>query len=152
VTFQSVCDAWMTELTVHIPGLSDATQHLYESWSSAAVADSTPGRHIAVWPEGDPESRRQFTTDGADEVTASYQVMVWEGATAATTRVAEDIDAAAAWLALYEEVKGRFYLKANLGLGDTGSDVHYEGGKFDQKADKRVFAIRFTKRAFQSFT
>lgn len=152
MVYQSVCDQWMTELTTHISDLGDATQHLYASWSSAAVADSAPGLHIAVWPEGDPDVATQYATDGTDEVVTSYQVQVWQGATAEATRVYDDDDANRAWLALYEAVKARFYLRANLGLGDTGSKVHYEGGKFDTLGDKRVFAIRFTKRRFETFS
>jgi hypothetical protein len=152
LTFASVCDAFLLDLTTSVSGLSDATQHRYASWSSAAVADTTPGRHIAVWPEGDPETRQGATSDGMDLVTTSYQVMVWEGATSEATRVYDDDDANAAWLALYEAVKARMYVRTNQGLGDTGSTLNYEGGKLDRVGDKRVFAVRFTKRRYESYT
>ena len=150
MVFQSVVDAWLLELQ-DVAGLEDATQHRYSSWSSAAIADSTPGRHIAVWPEADPEVRRGFTTDASDEVLTSYIIQVWEGATAEATRVFEDDDANAEWLALYEAVEDRLYLKSNLAIGDAGSITNYMGGKFDQVGDKRVFALRFIKTHTKSF-
>jgi hypothetical protein len=151
VTFRSVVDAWFLELN-DVPGLEDATTHRYASWSSNAIADTTPGRHLAIWPESQPEVRKGMTTDYSDEVTTTYAITVWEGATAEMERVFDDDDHNAAWLALFEAVRARLYLKANLAIGDAGSDIHYLAGAFDRIADKRFFVIRFTKRNYLSFT
>jgi hypothetical protein len=152
MTLQSVCDAWMDKLTTSISGLTDATQHLYVS-GAGALADSTPGRHIAVFPVGDLAAPDPFVAGSppAKLATITYQVMVWEGAHSEATRVYDDDDANAAWLALYEQVRAKFYELASQGLGEPGP-VDYAGGAFDSAADKRVFVVSFTKRTVESFT
>jgi hypothetical protein len=161
MVMKAVCDAWITELTTHVApvvvagttfDLSDAKVHRYASWSSAAFADSEPGLHLAVWPDGDPDARRAATTDGADWVQTKYRLQVWVGAVAEETRVFDDDDANAAWLALYEAVKARFYVRANIALGDTGSDLHYQGGRLLQSGDQRVFEITFSKVRAETLT
>lgn len=151
MSFVSVCDAWMTELAA-VSGLTTAVQHKYAPWSVEALYVEAGERHLAIWPEGDPESRRQMTTDGADEITSSYVVTVWEDAATDSTKLKDDDAANVAWLALYEAVQSRFYVLANLALGETGSDVHYEGGAFGLTGGTRFFSIRFTKRRYKSMT
>lgn len=153
MVMREVCDAWIEELT-HITELANAKTHRYSSWSSAAVSDSKPGLHLAVWPEGDPETARGVVAASppVHEITTSYQVQVWEGATLETTRVFDDDDANGAWVDLYEAVTARLYVLTNQGIGDPGSDLKYEGGALTQVGDKRVFAVRFSKRRNQSFT
>ena len=146
-----VCEAWLLELQ-DVSGLEDATTHKLASWSSAAMADTTPGRHLAVWPEAEPFVVGRATTDGGDQITTNYVIAVWEGATAEATRVFDDDGANEDWVALYEAVQDRLYLRANLAIGDTGSDIHYEGGAFSITGDRREFAIRFSKRRYKLMT
>lgn len=154
MTMQGVVDAWMTDLLT-VSGLTTIPakcQHKYAPWSQDQLVAGTNERHIAIWPEGDPDARRQATTDGADEITTSYVVTVWEEAASEATGLYDDDAANIAWLALYEAVRARFYVLANLAIGETGSDVHYEGGAFGMQGAVRFFSVRFSKRYYKLFT
>lgn len=150
MVMREVCDAWIEQLQHEVTELSGATVHRYARWSRAAIADSQPGLHLAVWPEGDPDARKSLTSDGADEVTTSYMISVWSGATAETERLYDDDDANAAWLELYEKVKARVYIRGNLAIGDPGSITRYQGGRLARAGKKRLFEIRIAKVRYET--
>jgi len=149
MTFRAVCDAWIDEIRGEVTGLGDATIHRYSSWSDNAIQDTTPGLHLAVWPEVEPDVVERLTTDGSDQITTAYVIQVWEKATAETERVFDDDASAGAWVDLYEAVMQRLYVRSNLSIGDPGSTTRYAGGGFMREGDLRAFAIRFTKTRYQ---
>lgn len=150
MVMREVCDAWIAELQFSVTALSGATVHRYASWSSNAIADTTPGIHLAVWPDGDPDARRSLTTDGADEVTTSYTIAVWEGATPETERVFDDDASNGHWVDLFEAVKDRVYTRGNIAIGDPGSTTKYQGGALEQAGNKRLFRVKFNKKRYET--
>lgn len=152
---QTICDAWMTELTTHVAGLADAKQHLYAPWSPEALYAETGERHIAVWPQGDPELVQGLVAGSppADLATQSFAILAWEDASVDSSRRQDDDTANAAWIALYEAIRARLYVQANARLGDAQiMDTHYRGGVLDAQDTKRVLSLRFEVRIPISFT
>lgn len=152
MSFVSVTDAWMTELTTNVTGLQVATvplenRHPYASWSLELLATQAKGRHVAVFPNADAEGAEGWVTAPTDLDTARYTVLVWEDASGDAARLQDDDTANAAWLALYEAIKARFRVQANTSgataLGGAGIAVRYRGGTFDMRSSVRVIAIYF---------
>lgn len=155
MTFKSICDAWMTELTTNVAGLTTAKQHLYAPWSPEALYAEAGERHVAVWPQGDPEVVQGLVagTLPAELATQSFAILCWEDAGADLVRRQDDDTANAAWLALYEAIRARLYVQANARLGDAQiMDTHYRGGVLDSSDTKRVLSLRFEVRVPIAFT
>lgn len=154
MTFESVCRAWAKELSDHVTGLEDAVQHLFGSWSRELLVVAAAERHLAVYPNGEPEVAVPFITGtpAADQITQRYTILVWEDAAAETARAYDDDEANLAWLQLYEAIKARLYVQASSALGLSDGYTRYAGGSFDMRATVRVIQINFSVRVPQSFT
>jgi len=162
MSFVAVCDGWLAELQSGatsglgaVTGLDTTTvpankTHLYSPVSVERVVADSGERHLAIWPEADPQVVHGATTDGSDEITTSYQVMVWQDAAEEMTRSFDDPAVEITWLALYEAIQARLYIRANLAIGEAGSDVRYEGGVPDaRQGGNRIMAVRFSKRHYK---
>jgi hypothetical protein len=146
VTWQGVIDAWVAELTANVPGLTEAKVHRYASWSVEALSAAAGERHLAVWPatEGQAETRGQLLTTPSSNLVQSYVVLVWEDATADSSRRMDDEAANLDWLELHEAIRARFMLIDNARLGDpklTGTE--YQGAEFGLESGKRILALGF---------
>jgi hypothetical protein len=152
----------MTELTTNVTGLTTGgtppvppeNRHPYASWSVERLATQLGGRHIAVYPNGEPELAVPFTVGQpiGDLDTQQFTVLVWEDASVDVARGVDNDTANAAWLALYEGVKARFRIQANISLGEPGAQTRYISGAFDLKGESRVIEIRFTVQIGRNFT
>lgn len=145
MSFQSICEAWMTDLTSHVSELATATQHLYAPWSLAQLQATQGERHIAVYPTAEPEVAKPFVTGSppADEASQTYVVLIWEDAASEATRLYDDDDANTRWLSLAESVRARFYVQANTALGESGAYTRYAGLRFDLSGTVRLIEITF---------
>jgi hypothetical protein len=144
----------MDELVANVDGLVDAAPHLYASWSNENLYAGQDERHIAIWPEAEPEVRAGLVaaTKPVDEVAQSYVIAVWEDASAESARSFDDDQANIDFLDLAEDIIARLYVMANDDLGLAGSDVHYQGVQFGPRGPVRAMALRFTKRLYRAFT
>jgi len=154
MSFVSVCDGWMADITSTVTELTNATPHLYAPWSPEYLGDAGKGRHIAVWPEPNPEEVIPAVVGSppSDFLIDTYNVIVWESAAADVTRIADDKAANAAWLDLFEAVRARFYVQANTSVGVTGGYTRYVGGNFGIRGTVRFFSLVFTVRVPRDFT
>lgn len=158
MTFKTVVDAWAFDLQTNVTGL-DATTippaqvHLYTPWAVEALLASAGERHLAIWPEGEPEvvNAAIAGTNPADLAEASYIITVWEDASSDSARSIDDETAAQTWLTLYEAIRDRLYLMTNIQLGSVDA-TRYAGGALDFRAGCRILQIRFRTRAFYSFS
>jgi hypothetical protein len=129
-------------------------RHVYAEWSAELLQAFTDERHVAVYPNGDPEVVHGATVGSlpSDDVLSSYTIVVWEEAASEATRLYDDDVANAAWLALYEAIRARLYVQANVSLGQTNSYTRYQGGAFGMKGAVRWMELRFTVGSYLSFT
>jgi hypothetical protein len=156
VSWVSVCDAWASELTTKVAGLSGAKTHLYAPWSVEQLLTGQNEIHVAVWPQSEAEEASNFLTDGGSLSAQSYVVMVWEDASDQAARQKDSDVPNAAWLTLHEAIRARFYELDNVRLGDDPAypimDTRYNGVAFDLTAGVRIMALRFTVRVSLSQT
>lgn len=147
MTFREVCEGWADEVMHHVPELTDARLHLFSSWSPELFHAAVGETHLAVFPLGDPETTRGLTTEPADEVTTLYELDVWQGATAEDGRLVENRDLDLAWIELYELVRSRFYVTANVAIGgDPNAYTRYQGGQLGTANSCRYLRVSFAVR------
>ncbi len=151
--FSAIVDAWVTELVANVSGLSTAIQHKYAPWSPEQLFAQAGERHLAVWPESEPEAVEGLTVTGDDLATQLYVVLVWEEAAATDGRLQEDDTADLAWLTLAEAIRARFYLSANRALGSNQiMDTRYRGLSFGRPGDMRSMQLVFRVRIPHLYT
>jgi hypothetical protein len=148
MSIQTVVDAWMTDLAA-VSGLTTAIQHKYASWSAEQLHTELNERHLAVWPNGDAlESRDPLTTEPADTLSTSYTVLIWEDAASESTRLYDDEAKNQAWLALYEAVVLRFYIRASVfgptALGGAGLRHQFTGSRMGMVGTVRFMEVAMT--------
>lgn len=147
MTWTAIDDAWVTELTTNVAGLTSAIVHKHASWSVEALTAERGERHLAIWPEDEAESLEGLTTGPADLATQNFVVLVWEDASTESGRLMDDDTANAAWLDLHEAIRARFLTTANIRLGSSAiMDTRYRGAAFDMVGLVRTMAMRFTVR------
>lgn len=158
MTFAGVCDAWLSELQANVTGLDTTTipadqRHLYTPWAVELGLSTVGERHLAIWPEGEPEVVNPATIGSLsnDLAEQSYLIMVWENASTDSSRLNDDEAAAQTWLTLFEAIRARLYVSANRQLGSVDATA-YAGGAFDFRAGQRIMQLRFKTRVFYSFT
>jgi hypothetical protein len=149
MTWVSVCDAWVAELTTNVAGLQAAKTHLYAPWSVEQLLAGQNEIHLAVWPQSEAEEAENFLTDGSKLSRQSFVAMVWEDASDQTARQKDSDAQNAAWLTLQEAIRDRFMARVNVRLGDDPGatsivSTDYRGVAFDLAAGVRVFGVRFT--------
>ena len=149
MTWASVCDAWVTELTTNVPGLIGAKTHRYAPWSVEQLLSGQGEIHLAVWPQSEAEETEPYTIHGGQLSAQAWVVMVWEDASDQSSRQVDSDAANAKWLALHEAIRARFLELDNIRLGDDPSapaiqKTRYNGVAFDLTAGVRVMALRFT--------
>lgn len=145
--FADVCDAWASELRLSIPELDQAVYHLYGSWNPELMYAEAGERHVAVFPNGEPEVAEGLTVTGDDLAAQTYTILVWEDTSGDAERLVENPDIDQDWLELYEAIRDRFYLSTNGKLGS--SDImatRYIGGSFDRSGQIRAMELRFVVR------
>jgi hypothetical protein len=142
----------MADLVVNVPGLLNAVQHGPAPWSVEMIYGKLGERHLTVFPAGDPESFRRFTigTPPGDYVTDTYGIMIWEAAVD-MTRLVDDDTANAAWVQLYQDVRDRFFIQANIAMGEAGAYTHWVGGQFGQWSSGRLITASFNVEVPKSF-
>jgi hypothetical protein len=136
------CDAWVSELTNNVAGLTSAVTHKYSPWDPEALAAANGERHLAIWPEGGTEHETPgFVTNGFI-LRQSYLVLVWEGAQDEAGRLVLDEAATKDFLDLENAVRARFFLKANVRRGSV-DEVRAGGVQLPQPSGGvRSFAWR----------
>lgn len=146
--WESVCDAWLTDLQTNVTGLDTTTvpadrTHQYAPWSVEAFYAEAGERHLAIWPEGEAEETAPFLTDGGLMSNQSYVIAVWEAADE-QTRLQDDDTLNKAWLTLHEGIRARLMTLANIRLGSsTIKRTMYVGSSFETGNANRVMALRF---------
>jgi hypothetical protein len=148
MSIQTVVDAWVTDLAA-VSGLTTAIQHKYASWSAEQLHAELDERHLAMWPDGDAlESREPLTTEPADTVATSFTVLIWEDAASESTRLYDDDTLNQAWLALYEAVLARFYVRASVAgstaLGGAGLRHQFTGSRMGMVGTVRFMEVAMT--------
>ncbi len=148
MSIQSIVDDWMTDLAA-VSGLTTAVQHKYASWSAEQLHAELGERHLAMWPDGDAlESRDPLTTEPSDTVATSFTVLIWEDAASESTRLYDDEAKNQAWLALYEAVVLRFYIKASVfgptALGGAGLKHQFTGSRMGMVGTVRFMELAIT--------
>jgi hypothetical protein len=149
MSWRSIVDAWVTELVSNVPELAPPTiVHRYAPWSVENLALQANERHLAIWPTSEPEVVVGYVASPpSDLATQTFAVLVWEDASAESTRAQDDDAANLAWLELHEAIRYRLYLLANLHLGDAEiMDTHYAGAGFDMGAGVRSMVLTFRVR------
>jgi hypothetical protein len=156
MTWASICNAWYTELTNSVPELADAIPHLYAPWSVERLVAELDERHIAIWPEAEPDAMQNLTTGPLGPVqmaNENFVIAVWEDARVESIRRIDDEQANLAWLALHEAIRARLTSSANNQLGDTQiSSTRYQGCAFGIEAMCRTLAVRFQVKIPLSYT
>lgn len=156
--FSSVCDAWLTELQTNVTGLDTTTipsnrVHLYAPYSFESLSAERAERHLAIWPDGEPETVEGLLSDGSDLGSQAYTILIWEDASAESARGFDDDTANLAWLTLFEAVRDRLYRSANLRLGSALiMDTKYQGGQFAAAGSNRVMRVSFRVRTVHQMT
>lgn len=144
LAFEDVIDAWVSELTSNVSGLSTAITHKYAPWSTEFLYAERGERHLAVWPNGEPEVVDNLLVDGSTLAEQSYTIAVWEDTGGDAERFVENPTADKAWLALYRGIRDRLYVTANNQLGSSEiMATRYRGGAFDRSGHLRAMEIRF---------
>jgi len=141
--WSAISDAWMTELTTNVSGLSTAIQHKYAPWSVEEAFAMAGERHIAIWPQGEAEAAVPYTTEPSVLATQVYSILVWEDASQDIGRLTDNETADKAWLTLAEGIRARLLLKANISLGVVGCDTRYQGVRFDRAGAGRMMEVSF---------
>lgn len=150
-TIQAVCDALWLDLETNVTGLTDASVHLYAAWSYEKLQASANERHISIHILQDEPT--PLFNEG-HELTQTYEILVWEDASAEGSRRMDDQDANLAWLQLFEEVRARLYVTANESLqGATGVELcWYKGATFAGNASLRVFSAHVEVKTIAAFS
>lgn len=162
MTFAGTVDAWLTQLQAYVSGLDTGTVpaarvHRYAAYSRELLHADQAERHLAVFPSGDaPESVTGFTTAPSDAAIEAYTVVVWEDASSDAARLIDDEVSNAAWLALFEAIRARFYVQANVAgaaaIAGAGTFTRYRGGSFDLVGTVRYMSFEFTVRIERVYT
>jgi hypothetical protein len=141
--WSTTVDAIVEDLEANVPGLRGATVHRYSPYDPEDLVAAAGERHFAVYPvAGDAQEAAAFTTaPGGDVLTEIYRIAYWEDAGDESSRGISDEEAAEALLELAEAVRDRFYVVANLTLGDA-TQVRYVGTAFPERSGQvRWFAL-----------
>jgi len=138
-------DAVVADLTSFVPALADPSLivHRYAPWDPGQLAAEYGERHLAVFVVADvPEAASPFTTaPGGSLLTQTYRVVYWEHAGDESSSGVSDEDAAFELLELADATRERFFVVANLTLGDA-TDVRYIGIQFAERSGVvRWFAL-----------
>ena len=142
--FSGVVDAWATDLTTNVTGLSTAVVHKYAPWSPEVLYAERGERHLAIWPSAEPEVTEPLLVDGSVLAEQTYTVLVWEDTAGDAERLVENATDDATWLTLYEGIRARFFLTANNQLGSaTIMATRYAGGSFSSSGHLRVMELSF---------
>lgn len=156
MTWKSVCDAWVDDITANVDGMAEVTVHRYAPWSVEAFFASTGDRHLAIWPEFDAETTEPLTTAGGRIFEQRFLLAIWEDASEESARRIDDEAANAAWLELQEAVVARFFVAANVRLGmvaaDNPVDTQYLAGSFEPASTKRIMRLNFRVRRTRTLT
>lgn len=144
MTWRAVVDAWVADITGNVDGMADVVVHPYAPWSLELLYVERNERHLAVWPEPDAEATTPFTTDGGQMTEQDYVVVVWEDAGPESSRLIDDDAANGDWLDLAEAIRARFFVAANVRIGDPLiMRTRYMSGTFPAVANLRVMELRF---------
>ena len=156
MSFQDVVDAWATELQATVAGLSTtlvpaARLHKYTPWAVEDLMGSSGERHLAIWPQGEPEVVQRATAAGrpSDIALSTYLIRVWEDASTDTSRIHDDEVAGLAWIQLGEAIRDRLYDADNFQRGGVDA-TFYDGMAFDLRAGKRILEVRFKVRVWHT--
>lgn len=143
MTLRSICDAWISDITSNVPGMADVLTHRYAPWSLENLYAEAGERHLAVWPEIEAETHQPFDTSGGQLAEQDFICGVWEHVPD-LDRAQDDVDADGAWLDLYELIRARFFVTANVRLGDSSiMRTRAVGGSFPVIGSRRVMELRF---------
>lgn len=143
MSWRSVVDAWVDDITGNVAGMSDVIVHRYAPWSLENLNTNAGERHLAVWPEDEAESMEALVTGGGQLANQDYLVTVWEDAEAAM-RLIDNEEANAEWLDLHEAIRARFFVAGNIRLGNTEiMRTRVISGRFPAVAGLRVMELRF---------
>jgi hypothetical protein len=132
-------------------------RHLYASWSAEQLYAQTNERHVAVWPNGEAlELREGITTEPADLLSTSFSILVWEEAASEATGLYDDDTANQAWLALYEAIRARLYVRVSVAgaaaLGGAGLVHQFIASNMGMRGATRFMEFNFRTQSVQSFT
>jgi len=145
--WSDVVDAWVTDLTTNVSGLSTAITHKYAPWSPELFYTEADETHIAVWPDLEAETADALLVDGSRMAEQTYAIAVWEDAMDTQGRLQEDATADAAWLTLAEGIRTRLMRAASFQLGSSSvMSTDYIGTQFDRSGSLRVLRIAFRCR------
>lgn len=148
--WEVLCDAIVTELTTNVPAISGSNVpvlHRYTAQDPEELQADPGERHLAVWPfPAETETVRPLVTmPGGDVLTQRYAIMVWEHVGAQGEQGQVDEVAAKVFLQLHNDIRGRFYVKANMKLGSPTVPVtesRYAGSIYGERAGLvRWFAL-----------
>lgn len=149
-----IVDAWVEKLQTTVPELVDAKTHGYASWSLEALSALVNERHLAVWPQAEPEVVAGYLAGSppADLSTQTFSILVWEDASEESVRRMDNEQANLDWLDLHEAIRDQLYDLNNQHLGDPlASNIRYKGAAFDVAGAMRVMQIQFTTEVVLSF-
>ena len=145
--FETFCEAAALDLTTEVPGLRDASVHLFTPWDpEQQVPDGD--KHLAIWPQAEEAETAEplVTGPGGDLLVQLYAVLYWEPAGDESSRGIADMDAARDLFALHNDVRARFYAIENITLGGT-VDTRYIGSRFPERSGQvRWFALALRAR------
>jgi hypothetical protein len=138
-------DAVLADLTANVPGLADPSLivHRYSPYDPGDLQAELGERHLSAFPLADvAQEASPFTTaPGGDLLTETYRVLYWESAGDESARGVSDEAAAHDLLELAQATRDRFYVVANLTLGEA-TQVRYVGTAFaDRSGHSRWFAV-----------
>jgi hypothetical protein len=143
MSIRSICDAWIADITANVPGMSDVVTHRYAPWSLENLYADAGERHLAIWPEIELETMQPFDTSGGQLAEQDFICGVWEHVPE-VARASDDEAADGAWLDLYELIRARFFVTANIRLGDDFiMRTRFVGGSFPIAGQRRVMEQRF---------
>ena len=158
MSLQTVCDAWMADLIANtaLSAVPAKCRHVYASWSPELLQAFTNERHVAVFPNREADTSVRVTTAPSDVITTLSTILVWEEAASEATGLYDDDTANIAWLALYEAVLARLYVRASTAgssaLGGAGLVHHFRESRMDMVSTVRFMELVFTTERNVSFT
>lgn len=138
-------DAVVADLTSAVPALADPALivHRYSPYDPGQLVAEAGERHLSVFVVADiPEEAAPFTTaPGGSLLTQTYRIVYWESAGDESTRSVSEEQAAAELLELAQATRDRFFVIANLTLGDA-TQVWYIGTQFAERSSSvRWYAL-----------
>ncbi len=143
MTWRTICDAWIADITTNVPTMADVVVHRYAPWSLENLYAEVGERHLAVWPEIEAETMEPFDTSGGQMVVQDFIAAVWEHVPD-LERAQDDEEADGRWLDLHEAIRARFFVAANVRLGDPLiMRTRPVGGSFPVIGQRRVMEVRF---------